>query len=130
MDSPDFVVRHRWAGPVRVVRVRGDLDADTVERTAPEVRAALDRARCVVLDLSSTTFLDCRAVGVLIALAAGARERGGRLRVAALPPCAHRLFSAFDLYPVLGGREDVPGECRAALDDLVGTPHSWVRTSA
>ena len=130
MDSPDFCVRHRWAGPVRVVRPVGDLDAETVERTAPEVRAALDHARCVVLDLSSVTFLDCRAVGVLVALAARARERGGRLRVAELPPCAHRLFTAFELYPVLGGHQDVAGECRAVLDDLVDVPHSWVRASA
>ncbi|WP_432524850.1 STAS domain-containing protein [Kineococcus sp. SYSU DK006] len=130
MDSPDFAVRHRWAGPVRVVRPVGDLDADTAERAAPEVRAALDRARCVVLDLSSVTFLDCRAAGVLLALALEARERGGRLRVAALPPCAHRVFGLFGLYPVLGGRSDVAGECRAALDDLVDTPHAWVRASA
>ena len=130
MDSSDFCVRRRWAGPVRVVRPVGDLDAETVERTVPEVRAALDSARCVVLDLSSVTFLDCRAVGVVVAPAFDARERGGRLRVAALPPCAHRLFTAFGLYPVLGGRQDVAGECRVALDDLVDTPHAWVRTSA
>ncbi|WP_432497567.1 STAS domain-containing protein [Kineococcus gypseus] len=121
-DPRTFRVESRRIGTVAVVVPDGELDGGTAPLLVAETTRALSTAPAVVVDLSSVSFLDCRALGVLVSLTRRARERGGRLRVAALPGHAHDLFSRFDLYGVLGGRSDVAGECRAlaALADGAG----------
>lgn len=121
MTSPEFRVQHHQLGPVGVVRPVGDLEAETTATMVRATTAALGRTCDVVVDLSAVSSVDCHAAGALVGLAQEARERGGRLRVAALPPHVHRLFALLDLYDVLGGRGDVAAECRAAL--RVGTGH-------
>ncbi|WP_432484529.1 STAS domain-containing protein [Kineococcus esterisolvens] len=133
---PVLSVRRRWAGVVSVVSVHGELDAAAAEPLTTGITAALARSRSVVVDLSGTTFVDCHAVGALVRSHHEARDRGGRLRVAALPPHVQRVFTVFDLHGVLGGARDVAGECRAAIDapapplegtsslDLPDSPHA------
>ena len=115
-DSPTFHVDLHRVGPVVVLAPAGELDGGTAPALVARTTAVLRTTPAVVLDLSSVSFLDCRALGVLVSLARRAREREGRLRVAALPDHVHDLFARFDLYGVLGGHGDVAGECRALAD--------------
>jgi len=130
VTSPDFRVRRRWVGPIIIIRPEGDLDLDTAATLAAQATAALRRSRLVVVDLSAVTFLDCHAVGVLVDLAQQARHRGGRLQMADLPEHAHQLFSIFDLYGVLGGRNDVATECRACLHHLATAHREALKVTA
>jgi anti-sigma B factor antagonist len=59
------------------LRVLGDLDLCS----APELRAALDRlaaaTRSTVLDLSTTDFMDCSGLGIVLQAARISRGRAG-----------------------------------------------------
>ena len=121
MNAPAFRIRRRRLGPVIVLSPVGELDCHTTDLLVDRTAAALRGSRSLVVDLSGVVFMDCHTVGVLITLCRRARERGGRLQVAALPEHAHRLFTLLDLYEVLGGRRDVAGECRSAVTHLVGS---------
>jgi len=121
VTTPVLRVRRRRLGPVIVLSPVGELDGHTTDLLIDRATTALRCSRSLVVDLSDVVFMDCHAVGVLITLSRRAHERGGRLQVAALPAHAHRLFTLFDLYGVLGGRRDVAGECRSALTHLAGS---------
>ncbi|WP_432511883.1 STAS domain-containing protein [Kineococcus sp. SYSU DK001] len=113
-DVPALRVHRRRIGPVLVLSPVGDLDVVTAPTFATVATAALWRTRSLVVDLSAVTFVDCCAVGRLVAVTRLAARTGVRVAVAGLPEPVHRLFAVLDLYPVLGGRHDVAGECRLA----------------
>lgn len=113
-----LTIRRRRLGPVIVVTPDGELDVSTADHLRTAVDTALRRTRFVVVDLSAVSFLDCGAVRVLVAAARQADQAGGRLRVAALPGHAHRVFGLLDLYRVLGGHHDVATEFRQCLHVL------------
>jgi len=67
-----------------VVEVAGDLDM----ATAPQLREGLQRVldagtRNVVVDLAGVGFMDSSGLGALVVMFNAARERGGRLCLAA-----------------------------------------------
>ncbi|MFF4344380.1 STAS domain-containing protein [Kitasatospora sp. NPDC001540] len=62
-----------------LVRVRGEVDADTAPRTGRELARALAEHREVVLDLSEVTFMDCAGLRVLLAAGEQADRTGARL---------------------------------------------------
>ncbi|WP_432570082.1 STAS domain-containing protein [Kineococcus sp. SYSU DK005] len=121
MTSSDFRVRRRWVGPVHVITPTGALDSASTAAMTEATAAALRRARSVVVDLSAVTSMEAEVAHLLAELAEQAHACRGRLRVAALPEHAHRLFAQLELYEVLGGRGDVATECRSAISHLAGT---------
>ncbi|GAA3000515.1 STAS domain-containing protein [Streptosporangium longisporum] len=82
-------------GPVRVLRLAGELDAVTV----PNVAVRLDEALLtfeevlMVVDLTQVTFIASAGVGALVEIRQKVQQRQGRL-VVVLPPQgrARRLF--------------------------------------
>jgi anti-sigma B factor antagonist len=69
-------------GDVTVVSVRGELDA----KTAPEVRAALDRVveqqpDRVLVELSRLRLIDSTGVGAIVSLFKRVRAYGGKFEV-------------------------------------------------
>jgi stage II sporulation protein AA (anti-sigma F factor antagonist) len=80
-----------------VVQVGGEIDiltAPVLHRHLESVIAAARRT--VVIDLSETTFLDARGVGVLIAARKQIVRYGGRLVVRRPPPLVRRVLELAD----------------------------------
>ena len=81
--------------PVRLLALRGELDA----HTAPDFEAALQScldggdAR-LVADGSGLSYVSSAGLGVFMAFVEPARDGGGDLKIAALPD---RVFEVFDL---------------------------------
>jgi anti-sigma B factor antagonist len=87
------------------LHVAGDLD----DRLSEVID---DGAPAVVMDLSSTTFLDSMALGVLLSAMKRLRARGGRFRVVVPPTDIRRIFEVTLLDRVF----DLDGTREEALD--------------
>lgn len=142
LASPDtrLVLRDDSPDPgVVVVRADGEIDLANREALAAALSpAAADPAtRLLVCDLSTTTFLACAGLAVLLEAKAVLATRGARLRVVAADPTVLRVMDvtgqrdALDVHPTLAGAlahlapptAAAPGsdlaELRAALDRAV-----------
>lgn len=77
-------------GTTAVVTTHGDIDLVTSPEFRTAVHAAVDDgADAMVIDLSSSGFLDSTALGVLVSLHRRLRDR---LAIAGAQPAVHRLF--------------------------------------
>jgi anti-sigma B factor antagonist len=94
------------AGGIRVVTLRGEIDAFT----APSLRLELERhieesaavsSSVFVIDLAGVTFLDSSALGALVGALRLLRERGATLRVVEPEGAAKRIFAQTGLDAVL-----------------------------
>ena len=90
-----FSVSFGRLGAARVLALTGDLDA----HTAPEFEAALlaclaEGDARIVADGSGLTYVSSAGLGVFMSVVEPAREAGGDVVIAALPP---RVFETFDL---------------------------------
>jgi hypothetical protein len=105
------------------VRVAGELDLSTSPRLERALREAQLDFRAVVLDTREVSFIDCRAVHVILAVAAGADWGVPPLKFLAGQVVedllrllgVHGQIRSFDLVP----SELVPGDV-----ELVGQPHA------
>ena len=87
VGEPQFqpVLTEAAAGGV-CVRVRGEVDIDTVGAMVRELRAAEERdTPSIVLDLSGVSFLDSVGVSAIVRGALRAQADGNRLRVITSP---------------------------------------------
>lgn len=76
-----------------VVRVAGEVDIVTAPVLQRHLDSVIAASRpTVVIDLSETTFLDARGVGVLVATRKQVAGYGGRLVVRRPPPLVHRVL--------------------------------------
>jgi anti-sigma B factor antagonist len=80
-----------------VVRVTGEVDIVT----APVLKRHLDSAIAsgrptIVIDLSDTTFLDARGVGVLVTARADVGRNGGSLLIRKPPALVRRVLELAD----------------------------------
>ena len=87
-----------------VVRVTGEVDLVT----APVLRRHLDSAIAaghptIIIDLSDTTFLDARGVGVLVAARKHVGHTGGHLVIRKPPALVRRVLELADQ----AGRVDI-----------------------
>jgi anti-sigma B factor antagonist len=91
-----------------VVIPAGEIDL----RRAADVRrelfgAVADGAEIVVVDLSTTTFIDSMTLGILLGAGRRLQRRGGELRIACVDPNIKRIFEitlldrVFAIYPSL-----------------------------
>ncbi|GAB4214572.1 MAG: WecB/TagA/CpsF family glycosyltransferase [Roseiflexaceae bacterium] len=100
-DAPQLVAAEHAA----LIRVSGRLDASNQAALVAQAERALALDPTLVIDLSGATFLDSSALGALVALANRAREQGGALRLACVPPriaqtlALVRLERFFEIYP-------------------------------
>jgi anti-anti-sigma factor len=75
------------------VRVRGDVDTSTAPRLRGELLALCDQTRqCLVVDLSETTFLDCRGVAALLAVQDALRSHGRSLVLRGAHGCVRKIL--------------------------------------
>jgi anti-sigma B factor antagonist len=76
-----------------VLAVHGDADLHVASELKDRLSAVIeDGASSLVLDLSTTTFLDSMALGVLLSGMKRLRARGGRFRVVAPRTEIRRIF--------------------------------------
>ena len=92
--APEFgLTEETLDGNRHVVAVRGEIDLFT----APDVKSALGEAlesghTRIVVDLTSTTFLDSTALGVLIGAVKRLRSRDGVLTIVNTDPNIAKTF--------------------------------------
>lgn len=90
-----------------VISVGGEVDHDTAAQLDQAVRSALsDGARHVVVDLSTTGFMDSSGLGALVGLSKAAD--GATLVVVCPQPSLRKLFAISRLDEVLAVYPDVP----------------------
>src|SRR5260221_14787048 len=100
---PRMPIAHRTYGPARAIAPRGRLDHDNCEAfrsdLAPHLDACVRDGLPLVLDLSGLEYVSSAGLRCLMLAAKEARERKGRLVVAAMQPIVAEIFkiSRFNL---------------------------------
>jgi anti-anti-sigma factor len=80
-----FEIGTSFTPPLAVLRLRGELDLNTVNAIGWAIDEALDQGCALVgMDLAGVSFIDCSGIGALI-------EAMHRLNAASAQLCVHRL---------------------------------------
>jgi anti-sigma B factor antagonist len=96
------VVGRRTVNGLTVVRLAGELDVVAVHQLRRGLRAShLATLPDLAVDLRAVTFLDCAAVGVIVAARNTVALAGGCLRVAGLQDEPRRLLALCHLDDVV-----------------------------
>jgi N-acetylglucosaminyldiphosphoundecaprenol N-acetyl-beta-D-mannosaminyltransferase len=88
-----------------ILNLVGRLDAHNAAAFTDQATAALAANPRIIIHLARATFLDSRALGALVALAKRARNAGGDVFLAAVPPtilktlALTRLDKLFEMFP-------------------------------
>ena len=90
----DFEVQTRFAAPLAVLRIRGELDLSTEQHLTWTVEQAIvQHCTVVAVDLTGVRFIDCSAVGTLVGAVHRLREVSGELVVTGVSPQVRRLLN-------------------------------------
>lgn len=114
-------VRSDWlADGTYVVFVTGELDMSTVAALTPSLSpTTLDRARSVVVELSTCTFIDTSGVRALVGANKRLRASGRGFALVIPGQCLRRAFEVTDLHDVFA--------IHASLTEALAPPaESWV----
>jgi anti-anti-sigma factor len=76
-----------------VARVSGELDIATAPRLEQTLRACLQQARWVVVDLHELAFIDSSGVHTIVNASVRARKDGRRLVLVGVPVHVYRVFA-------------------------------------
>ena len=80
-----FEIGTSFTPPVAVLRLKGELDLNTVKAIGWAVDEALDQGCVLVgMDLAGVDFIDCSSIGALV-------DAMHRLRAGSAQLCVHRL---------------------------------------
>jgi anti-anti-sigma factor len=92
------------------VRLRGELDLDTVDELATVLDECIAHPTChrVVVDLSEVTFIDSATVGAIIRMYKKAANAGHKLSVAGATGLVHRVLETLGVLDLLTGRSRPP----------------------
>ncbi len=85
----------------RTITLSGDLDLAMREQLVEQFTEAARNSRHVTVDLTEVTYMDSSAIGALISLYRGVRERAGTFRVRLRRNAAYRLLEIAGLTGVL-----------------------------
>jgi anti-sigma B factor antagonist len=103
-----------YRGDWVVVEITGDLDLATAPALRQEVLALVNSGqRSIVLDLTSTGFLDSLGLGTIVAVWKRLRVLGGELLVVCPEPRLQRVFRVVDLDRIL--------PLHATVEDALGS---------
>lgn len=104
----DFDVDHHIEGDIAVVEVSGWIEISSAPRLRETVITLIDEGHLhLVLDLSSTVFLDSTGLGVLVGLLHRLRSRDGSLAIAGAKDRVYKAFQISKLTRVLTLTETV-----------------------
>lgn len=82
---------------VAILNVQGHLDLNYNEVFKQRCAQALQKTPFIILNLEKARFMDSSVIGTLVVLAKEAREAGGELRLAAVPPNIRRTLELLRL---------------------------------
>ncbi len=89
----DFEVETRFAAPLAVLRIGGELDLSTEHHLTWCVeQAVVQHCTVVAVDLTGVPFIDCSAIGTLVKAVHRLREVSGELVVTGVSPQVRRLL--------------------------------------
>lgn len=104
----------RTVGTSTVVQPTGRLNMVAAPRLREQLRDLVENgSHRLVVDLSTTEFIDSSGLGALVSGLKAARQAGGDLRIARPTPTVLNVFKLTNLDRVLRPRESVEG----AFDD-------------
>jgi anti-sigma B factor antagonist len=112
-------VRETDAGPVAIVRARGDIDLASADQLAESMRAAAaDSSSGLVLDLTAVEFMD--SSGLRVVMAAVGEDEGGLALVVAPESPVSQLLELTDLdgrIPNFEGEDEAVGSVTGGESD-------------
>jgi len=101
-----FSIETKNHGPVRVIAVRGYLDAHTAPQFENVVAAELREGHCrIVVDCTELDYISSAGLGVFMTFIDEARQAGGDIKLAAIQPKVYQIFDVlgfpalFDIQP-------------------------------
>ena len=106
----DGLVSAEQRGPIRVLRLAGDLDLFSTEVLRRELDDALPAdGELVVVDLREVTFLDSTVLGLLLLASRRMDGQGSRLALAAAGPAVERVLDVSGLRSYLPSYSTLDG---------------------
>ena len=96
-------MRHTLRGQTLTVYLSGELDHHSASQIRQELDALIrdSRARKLVLDLSSLTFMDSSGIGVILGRYNQMARRGGSLAVRKPSSQINRIFDLSGVYQIV-----------------------------
>ena len=92
-----------------IIRCSGKITAATSEQLQAAVRGLIPEKKRIVLDLSTTTYIDSSGLGSLVGLYVSCRKGGSPLKLVNLTPRLKDLFTMTNLAPIFEGHDDMLG---------------------
>ena len=98
----DFAIDHHLEGDIAVVEVSGWIEISSAPQLRDTLITLIDEGHLhLVLDLSSTVFLDSTGLGVLVGLLHRLRSRDGSFAIAGAKDRVYQAFHISKLTQVL-----------------------------
>lgn len=107
----EFEVDARFSCPLAVLQVHGELDFATAEHVGWAIGQAIGHGcRLLALDLAAVSFIDCAAIGGLVAARHQVDSVSGHLWLTRVSPAVSRLLRLTGTAPLfeLGGNRGAP----------------------
>lgn len=109
-------------GGIRVLSLRGDLDAYTSSRLTTLSKTWISEAKEIVVSLDGLEYIDSSGLSALVGMAVVARENGVRMSVSCCNPRIYRvleLTGLINFFSMVGKASDVrpgvrPNEARTS----------------
>jgi anti-sigma B factor antagonist len=96
-----FSIETKNQGPVRVIAIRGYLDAHTAPLFENVVAEELRAGRCrLVVDCTDLDYISSAGLGVFMTFIDEARQAGGDIKLAAIQPKVYQIFDVLG-FPAL-----------------------------
>jgi anti-anti-sigma factor len=104
----NFDLETETKGSSALVRIRGDLDIQVVERVTDALtRLESDEPELLVIDLSQLSFMDSTGMAAIAAASIRAREAGRRFAIVMPPAGVRRAIEITGLEEVITTTDDL-----------------------
>jgi anti-sigma B factor antagonist len=98
----DFAIDHHLEGEIAIVEVSGWIEISSAPRLRDTLISLIDDGHLhLVIDLSSTVFLDSTGLGVLVGTLHRLRSRDGSLAIAGVKDRVGRAFQISNLDQII-----------------------------
>jgi anti-sigma B factor antagonist len=109
VPSPQLNLETQRTPTETIIRCGGKISAATTGQLQATVRGLIPEKKRIVLDLTSTTYVDSSGLGSLVSLYVSCRKGGAPLRLVNLTPRLKDLFTMTNLAPIFEGHDDLLG---------------------
>ena len=92
-----------------IIRCSGKITAATSDQLQTLVRGLIPDKKRIVLDLTSTNYVDSSGLGTLVGLYVSCKKGGAPLKLVNLTPRLKDLFTMTNLAPIFEGHDDLLG---------------------